>query len=68
MQITIENYYEYEPEACDCCSGYYDQYFKLIIDGREVADRFTSLCEAEAEIIKYLDIKVDYLMQNYPDD
>lgn len=63
MNIQIKQVQIYEPEACDCCEGYWETKFTLTID-----DAFVMMTEDPVEIIQYISdhtAVIDYMEEIY---
>lgn len=64
--IEIKTAYIYEPEACDCCRGYYDLYYEVYIDG-EFKERYREASDV-LPIIAAHSTEVVFVESEYPDD
>lgn len=62
MNIQIKQVQIYEPEACDCCEGYWETQFVLNIEGV-----FVMMTDSLTEILQYISDQIaviDYMEEN----
>lgn len=63
MNIQIKQVQIYEPEACDCCEGYWETKFTLTIEGT-----FVMMTDDLTEILQYISdhtAVIDYIEESY---
>lgn len=66
--IEITQQWVYEPEACDCCEGWWNTIYSLTVNGEEFPHSFHYREDALAAGLAALGIEVVYIESPHPEE
>lgn len=66
--IEVFQDWEYEPEACDCCTGYYNDRYRVAVNMEELPDKYSDVVSAIRAGLERLGITCVFHESEYPDD